>query len=73
MTTIRLTITLERESGLFVGRDELYGAIESAIQDADLSGLGANGESEYRVEDVTQEEPVRRLRPGVVVVRSGAR
>ncbi len=69
MTTLRITVTLTRESGLFVGRDELYEAVESAIQDADLSGLGAQGESEYTVESVELESEPVRLRRGVVVVR----
>jgi hypothetical protein len=56
---ILVTIDTERESGKFAGRDEIRDALIEAIESADpgsLDGLGADGESEYSVEDWTVEE-----------------
>ncbi len=57
MTTVRLVVEVERVSGLFVGRDELTDAIRDAIEEVDLTGLGANGDSEYEVTSVDVELP----------------
>ena len=55
MSTVRFVVEVEveRESGLFAGRDEIaekvQEAIEAGIEDVDLSGLGANSDSQYSV------------------------
>ena len=55
MTTIRflVDIDIERESGKFAGRDEISEqfttAIEEAIENAELSGLGNDGNSVYAI------------------------
>lgn len=64
---MRFTYTVEvevrRESGLFVGRDEIgeaiVGALESAESDVALDGLGANGDSEYSIESYSVQEAPR--------------
>jgi hypothetical protein len=59
---IRYTVEVEveRESGLFVGRDEISEKLTEAINEgldaADLSGLGANADSEYNVTNVEINE-----------------
>lgn len=55
MTRLTITVELSHVAGLFAGRDELAEVIRDAVQDVDLSGLGAQGDSEYQVDDVTVE------------------
>jgi hypothetical protein len=47
------SITVEREQGKFVSRDDLAEAIQQALDDLEpeLSGLGADGNSDYFVAD----------------------
>jgi hypothetical protein len=47
-----LVVQVERDSGKFASRDDIGEALAEAINDADLSSLGADGTSEYHVEDV---------------------
>jgi len=51
------SIDVERVEGKFASRDEIEEAIQTAFQDAvgnvNLSGLGADGTSEYEVTDAT--------------------
>ncbi len=62
MTRLTITVELSRVAGLFAGRDELGEAIRDAIQDADLSGLGPQGDSEYQVDDIRVEAAAPRPR-----------
>lgn len=59
--TLRFTVTveLERESGKFASRDEMAEQIRDELEGVDpgeLSGLGADGESVYRVESWEVED-----------------
>lgn len=60
--TYSIEVDVERVTGKFVGRDELSTtiseALESALGDLDLTGLGADGDSEYDVDssDVSETE-----------------
>lgn len=60
MPSYQFTVTyeVERVSGKFAGREELTEAITDALYDAapDLSGLGADGDSEYEVVDTMIKE-----------------
>ena len=62
MTMLRFVVEVEveRESGLFASRDEIsekvQDSIESGIEDVDLSGLGANSDSQYSVVSYGAEE-----------------
>lgn len=49
-----VTVSYERTQGKFAGRDEIAEIIEQALQDADIdiSGIGADGDSEYEVSDI---------------------
>jgi hypothetical protein len=43
---------VERESGLFASRDEIFDAIREAIESANpdtVDGVGANGDSVYNI------------------------
>ena len=55
-----VTVEVERITGKFASRDEIREALETEISDAigaaDLSGLGADGESEYEVTDSSVDE-----------------
>lgn len=55
-----VTVEVERESGLFASREDLSTKISEAIQEAesnaDLSGLGANSDSQYNVTAFDVEE-----------------
>lgn len=51
--TFTIEVTVERVAGKFAPRDEIADALATAVEDADLYGLGADGESEYNVEDVS--------------------
>lgn len=57
MSTFKIegSITVERESGKFVSREELSEAIQEALDniEPELSGLGADGNSDYFVADLT--------------------
>lgn len=50
-------VEVERVSGKFASRDEIGESIENAMDNdlgsIELSGLGADGESEYEVTNVT--------------------
>lgn len=59
MTRIVITVELSRVSGLFVSKADLAEAIIEAVQEADLSGLGANSDSEYQVDSVDALETAR--------------
>jgi hypothetical protein len=58
MGTLRyvVEVTTERESGLFAGRDEIAEKIEDALndalQDVDLTGLGSQSNSDYAVTEI---------------------
>lgn len=57
--TFLVTVELERSSGKFASRDEMSDQILSEIEGADpgsLSGLGADGDSEYEVSSWEVEE-----------------
>jgi hypothetical protein len=66
--TVKLTVTVEVQhvSGKFVRREEIAEQLRDSLecdvpdlaQDADLSGLGEDGESEYQVESVEVEGEV---------------
>ncbi len=50
--TFTVTVTLERESGKFAPRDEMADELISWLENADegsVSGIGADGDSEYTV------------------------
>lgn len=73
--TFNVEIDVERLEGKFASRDEisslLYDAIEGAINDADMSGLGSDGNSEYEitdsnVEEIEQPKPVKVKKPKAV-------
>jgi hypothetical protein len=55
-----VTAEVDRDSGLFASRDELVekfdAALASAADDVDLSGVGANSDSEYSVSEFTVYE-----------------
>lgn len=53
-----VTVEYERESGKFVSRDEIADVIVEALEGADieLSGLGADGDSEYTVGSISAYE-----------------
>ena len=56
--TFTVTATVERESGKFVSRDEIQEQLQEALDGANpdsLSGLGADGDSEYVVSDWSVE------------------
>jgi hypothetical protein len=56
---ILVTVDTERQSGKFAGRDEIAAKLIEEIESGNpesLDGLGADGESEYSVEDWTVEE-----------------
>lgn len=95
MTTLRyvVEVEVERESGLFASRDDISEkiteAIENAVEaDADLSGLGANSDSQYSVSSFgiievdnkqitaewrANEERVREELPGDAELRSAVK
>lgn len=54
-------VEVERESGKFAGRDEIAAELLQSLEDADpgeVSGVGADGDSEYSVVEWTaSEEP----------------
>lgn len=54
-----VSIEVERQAGKFASRDEITQALQSALEDgldgADLSTLGADGESVYDIIDTTVE------------------
>lgn len=56
-------VEVERVTGKFASRDEIVEALSTAIEEgiggADLYGLGADGESEYEVTDISVEETKR--------------
>lgn len=59
--TFSFTITaiVERESGKFASRDEIADEIINELEGADpgyVSGIGADGDSEYTIIDWTVEE-----------------
>lgn len=68
--TCDVSVTVERIEGKFATRDEMSEAIlialeeavteacESGAYDADLDGLGPDGESSYEVTDVTPETKI---------------
>jgi hypothetical protein len=47
MMLFRIEVEIERESGKFASREEIGEKLIEAIEQADLSGLGADGDSEY--------------------------
>lgn len=53
-----VTVNYDRTQGKFAGRDEIAETIEQALQevDIDISGIGADGDSEYEVSDVSAFE-----------------
>lgn len=55
-------VEVERVSGKFASRDEIGEAVREAMQDAidelDLSWLGADGDSEYEVVNSTVDEMI---------------
>lgn len=54
-------VELRRESGKFAARDELVTAITEQLEQAaeeGVSGVGADGDSEYVADDVSVEEYV---------------
>lgn len=69
--TFLVTVELRRESGKFAGRDEILDGLREQLEQAageGLSGLGADGATEYVVDDVAVDEYTpprasRRLRP----------
>lgn len=51
---LRVTVEVSRESGKFASRDEVEQAVVEAVEGADfgeVSGIGADGESVYVVDD----------------------
>lgn len=51
-----ITVEVDRESGKFAGRDEIEDELRTALTDADpgnVSGVGADGDSEYVVTEWT--------------------
>jgi hypothetical protein len=55
----RVTVEVTRESGLFAARDEIAEQLRDAIEGADpgyVSGVGANGDSEYTVDSWEVED-----------------
>lgn len=46
-------IEVSRVEGKFASRDEIGEHIASEIEGMDISGLGADGESTYQIESVT--------------------
>jgi hypothetical protein len=57
--TITGSVSVSRVQGKFATKDEIRELIEETLSDAlgglDLSGLGADGESEYEVDDSNVE------------------
>lgn len=55
-----VTVEVSRVSGKFATRDEITDALREGIEqganDADVYGLGPDGESEYQIDDVNIEE-----------------
>jgi hypothetical protein len=54
-----VTVTLDRESGKFAPRDDMAEALISELEGADpgyVSGIGADGDSEYVVSSWEVEE-----------------
>lgn len=55
----KVTVTVERVSGKFASRDEISEALMAELEGAEpygVSGLGADGMSEYETSDFTVEE-----------------
>lgn len=54
----QVEFTIERVSGKFASRDQIQQVLMEALEeiDIDLSGLGADGESEYEVTDSSVTE-----------------
>lgn len=54
--TFKVTVTVERQQGKFASRDDIVDILTSEIQSgaegASISGIGADGDSEYEVTDV---------------------
>lgn len=48
-----IEVEVEREQGKFASRDEIAEALAEAVEQADLSSLGADGTSEYVINDVS--------------------
>lgn len=48
----KIEVEVERVTGKFAGRDEIEEILVSAIEEADLYGVGADGESEYEIVSV---------------------
>lgn len=67
--TFLVNVETERESGKFAGRDEISEAISNAIQDAEsnaeLSSLGADGDSVYNITSFEIEELEKKDRKAV--------
>jgi hypothetical protein len=57
--TFTVTVELERESGKFASRDEMAESIIGEIESMDpgyVSGIGADGDSEYQITNWEVEE-----------------
>jgi hypothetical protein len=48
-----LHVSVQHESGKFAPREEIEGALIEALENADLDGLGADGDSVYVVEEAS--------------------
>lgn len=53
----KVTVDVGRITGKFVSREDIADAITEALEalEPDLSGLGADGDSEYEVAELTVE------------------
>lgn len=66
--TMLVEVEVERDSGKFAGRDEIFEKLEAVVDEvssADLSGLGADSSSEYSVVDVQISELEARELKGI--------
>lgn len=49
MMEFTIRVEVERESGKFASRDDIGEALVEAVQEADLSSLGVDGDSIYNI------------------------